>query len=368
MKAMKKTCPSIHSRSALAAIIALTFTFSGCGLLVTSKAALEKDDPKARDTQRVIVSKVEEKPAEVYANKFALMALFAKTVYRKDLPEKDRKTRSCEHLNPGTAPDETGMPSAEGHGRWSRWVGTPDIRACFNASGLAYETYIHTPDDGKTADEAVISFRGTENYDFEEIWHDWGTNFSALFGFAPPQYVIAQQHVPAVIAKLHALHPGIKVYVTGHSLGGELAQQAAYMSDENDDKNKVEAAFTFDPSPVTNWSQLEINKAVKTPDPVIYRAYHAKEGLAYVRNVTTRFNSRRLNRSDYDFYFQKLKPTAAHEMGVIACHLANRIQGDVAEHHYPKTFAKKVIDPTYRGKDQKPSDEHPICPAGVELD
>lgn len=355
----------VRPRSAFAAFVALTFSLSGCGLLVTSKAALEKGAPKPRNAQHVIVSKVEEKPAEVYTNKFALMALFAKTVYRKDLSEKDRKTRSCEHLNPGTAPDETGMPFAEGQGRWSRWAGTPDIRACFNATGLAYETYIHTQEDGKTVDEAVISFRGTENYDFEEVWHDWGTNFSALFGFEPPQYVIAQQHVPAVIAKLQVLHPDIKVYATGHSLGGGLAQQTAYMSDENG--HKVEAAFAFDPSPVTNWSQLEINKAVKTPDPVIYRVYHAKEGLSYVRNVTSRFNSRRLNRSDYDFHFQKLKPMAAHEMGVIACHLAQRIQGDVADHHYPKIFAQKVIDPSYRGKDQKPSDEHPICPAGVEL-
>lgn len=356
----------VRSRSAIAAFVASTFTLSGCGLLVTPKAALEKDDPKPRTAQHVIVSEVREEPAGNYANKFALMALFAKTVYRKDLTDENRRERSCAYLTPGSIPDDVGMPSGEAEGNWLRWVGTPDIRACFNASGLAYETYIHTQKDGKTVDEAVISFRGTENYDFEEVWYDWGTNFSAFFGFEPAQYAIAQQQVPAVIAKLHKLYPGIKVYATGHSLGGGLAQQTAYMSD--DKEHKVEATFTFDPSPVTNWSQLQLSGAVKTPDPVIYRVYHAKESLAYVRNVTTRFNSRRLNRSDYDFYFQPLPSVAAHEMGVIACHLAKRIQGEVADHHYPKQFAQSILRKDYRGKNQGHDAPHPICPTTVDLD
>ena len=363
---MPKTPHPRRPRVMLAVLAAVALHLSGCGVLVTTTAALKKKESKPKDRQQVIVTEAREDSADAHINRFALMALFAKTVYRKNLSKADREHNACEYLNPGVTPDSTGMPRAAGYGHWSRWAGTPDIRACFNASGLAYETYIHTQTDGKTVDEAVISFRGTENDGIEKAWHDWGTNFSALFGFAPPQYVLAQQHVPAVLAALHTRHPDIKIYVTGHSLGGGLAQQIAYLSDQ--DKHKVEATFTFDPSPVTNWSQLQLDGAVKTADPVIYRIYHAKEGLSYVRNITSRFNSRRVGRSDYEFYFQPLEAMAAHEMAVIACHMANRIQGDFADHHYPKSFAQTVINPAYRGEGQKPSDEHPICPTSVKLE
>jgi hypothetical protein len=81
-----------------------------------------------------------------------------------------------------------------------------------------------------------------------------------------------------------------------------------------------------------------------------------------VRNVTSRFNSRRINRSDYEFYFQDLQPVAAHDMGILACHFARKIEGDEAEHHYSKEAARKLTSPEYD------AGRNTICPPHLDID
>ncbi|OHC63252.1 MAG: hypothetical protein A2040_07580 [Rhodocyclales bacterium GWA2_65_19] len=77
-----------------------------------------------------------------------------------------------------------------------------------------------------------------------------------------------------------------------------------------------------------------------------------------MRNVTSRFNARHFGRSDYEFFFQKVPPVAAHEMGILACHLAARIVGAEAAHHYPRDYAQWIIQGA--GKQG-----HAVCPQGV---
>jgi len=337
--------------------VATIVSLSGCGTLVTGQAWLESNELKPSSDKVVIVGEVRSEPVGYYANHFALMALFSKIVYRKDVPQDVRNKVGCGYISGSLPVPDIGMPKGKDGSGWSRWVGTPDVKACLNENGLSFETYVHKSNNG-TLDEAVIAFRGTENYSTQEKLSDWAANLSAVFGIEPPEYILAQQHVPKIVDALKRNYKNIKIYATGHSLGGGLAQQAGYLSDQ------IEAVYVFDPSPVTNWSYLKIRGAIKNEDPKIYRIYHWHEGLAYVRNVTSRFNSRRLGRSDFEFYFQAVSPVAAHEMGILACHLARRIQGDSADHGYPKEFALMVTSKEYQANYL----EHPVCPKEVVLD
>lgn len=358
-------------------------TLCGCGALITGKAWLDSSEVKPSSSEVVVSESVKTERVIDNANKFALMALFAKVVYRKDLLEKVRDIQGCAYLTKDAPLPPVGMPRKHDGSGWKRWKGTEDVKACINEGGLSYETYVHETSNG-ILDEAVIAFRGTENYMLREVLEDWGTNLSAVVGVEPPEYIAVQRLIPKLIDKLHLQWPKIPIYVTGHSLGGGLAQQAAYI-----DRRIVEV-YAFDPTPVTNWSILSIRNTkamtdctakifqnpdpdpgqnakaiaackeliIQNPDPKIYRIYHWHEGLAYVRNVTSRFNTRRFGRSDYEFYFQEVPPIAAHEMGILACHLSQSIQGPEADHGYTKEFALTVIGEDYG----KPYPEHPVCP------
>lgn len=385
------------SRSiAFAVFVTLLVGLSGCGAVVVASSWLGSDSPEpVRDA--AIVARAPERidvvQTKAEAKKFALMALFAKVVYRKELKESMRNTEGCRYLEDGVFVPDVGMPQLAGQSNgWRRWNGRLEKQAiatpCFNKDGFSMETYVHST-DGKTIDKAVVAFRGTENYSWSEKLADWGTNFSASLGFTPHEYTIAEAVVPEVINALQKANAKVEVYATGHSLGGGLAQQAGYLD------ARIKAVYAFDTSPVTNWSNLQWRQnrdgaackaellakplpdpraqeekleacktlVIKNPYPTIYRVSHWNEGLAYVRNVTSRFNTTRFGRSDHEFFFEKDNPVAAHEMGVLACHFARLMPDDDKEFDYPKAYAVKVTSKEYGDA----YDEHPICPVGVNL-
>lgn len=343
----------------VASMLIASLVLGGCGGVTTGSAWLEQDEVKPDGGKVIVTHAVERQALADNVNRFALMALFAKVVYRHDLPEAVRRKDGCAYMAAaGEAPD-FGMPrKADGSG-WKRWKGARE--ACYNEHGLYYETYVHQTAAGEI-DEAVIAIRGTENWNKYDLMHDWGTNVSAAVGVEPAEYARARELTPGLVEKLAAAGPKVTIHATGHSLGGGIAQQTGYLS------AKVAAVFAFDTSPVTNWSRLvhldkQAREAGRKPvmeskDPTIYRVYHWHEGLAYVRNVTSRFNARRFGRSDYEFFFQQVPPVAAHEMGILACHLAARMQGAEADHHYPRDYARRILE----GAGTK---GHPICPDGV---
>lgn len=354
-----RTRPSI-GRAAVALTLGTALgLLSACGGVATGSAWLDQEEVKPDPGRVIVTHAVEAQPLAKNISPFALMALFAKVVYRHDLPEAVRRKEGCAYMDAAGEPPSFGMPrKADGSG-WKRWKGAKE--ACYNEHGLYYETYVHETVGG-VIDEAVIAIRGTENWNKYDLMHDWGTNVSAAVGIEPAEYARARELTPILVEKLAAAGPKVLIHATGHSLGGGIAQQTAYLS------RKLVAAFAFDTSPVTNWSRLvRLDKEPRTAgqkpvmenaDPTIYRVYHWHEGLAYVRNVTSRFNSRRFGRSDYEFFFQKVPPVAAHEMGILACHMAARIEGAEANHHYPRDFARRILE----GAGSK---EHAICPDGV---
>jgi hypothetical protein len=339
---------------------------SGCGVLNVGRATIIDSEAEVRpnNDRAVVVAGAIEANADDFVGEFAVMALFSKVVYRKDLSNRDRERDGCLYMEKGPVPT-FGMPS-DAHGYWSRWVGDPkSAPGCVNKDGLYVEVYVHRLNGLERIDQAVIAYRGTENYKISTALPDWESNFAAGAGLEPHQYVLAQHHLETAISKLVAENTDVVIYATGHSLGGGLAQQAAYLS------RNIRTTYAFDPSPVTNWSNLvRQGKVNKYWRPEVKRIYHWHEGLAYIRNVTSRFNLRTLNRSDYEFYFQDYSRTSvqgamsAHEIGILACHFAKRLSQDGDGHGYSKAFASnEVMGHVY----DKVDGQHPICPSDVIL-
>ena len=311
-------------------VIVAACMLGACGLLLTPIAALTpyengvlNDPENFRDPF-----------TRAIADEFGIMALFAHVAYRRDLDGNG----GCAYLENGKD-DYYGMPtSADGTGRWMRWKGT---NGCVDDPdrGLFYETYVFRDQNGPPQ-EAVIAFRGTENTKGQFL-RDWKANLSALFGVEPAQYGLARESLPDVIQGLRYENSQIVIHAVGHSLGGGLAQQAGYQFAE------VDRVVTFNTSPVTNWTQLKFDSAVRNRYPLIYRIYHGGEILEKVRFVTTSFTATRFNRYDLSLQFRRKSSVPGHSMDIVACTLA-RILGETpgtgdAGHYYGREYIRKEV-------------------------
>jgi len=334
-------------------IVALTL--NGCQTAISLNQKVQERIPPIPVGRVLVTDAPKDLAAPDQASKFAAMALFAKVVYRRDLGTAERISPvACAYATSTDEPSDFGMPRG-----WTRWAGGGD-GACMATAGLSFEVYLHHLCGGRV-DEAVIAYRGTENDTLKTILNDWSSNLMRAFHEEPTEYREARMRLPATLAKLENSYPGVKIYTTGHSLGGGLAQQAGYLS------SSILEVFAFDPSPVTNWTTLHADpnySAHLVVDPVIHRVYHHNEALSLVRRVATAFTFPSLRRTDYEFYFQSEEPFAAHEMGLLACHLAVAFPGDEAAHHYLKSEALRLT--SERDYRQTKGDPHPICPPPVE--
>jgi len=164
---------------------------------------------------------------------------------------------------------------------WRRWEDIPAISQPedwrFEIAGLSYEIWEKKED----ADQVVVAlvFRGTDDA------VDWWTNLRWVTRYAPfvrDQYMQVQSLTPLLVKSIQERHSGrnIRIVTTGHSLGGGLANQAAYISAH------IKEVFTFDSSPVTGFYSV--------PDPprsdnakgiVVQRIYERGEILATFRRV-----------------------------------------------------------------------------------
>jgi len=144
--------------------------------------------------------------------------------------------------------------------------------------GLEYQVW--TRRAGAHCDEAAIVFRGTD----ANSLGDWLSDLHGVTRLLPinDQYEQVQAKMRDIVdrvRKLRCVSPGTRIVTVGHSLGGGLAQQAAYMSEH------IHRVYAFDPSPVTGWTDMHTRYPAKPWPLVIERVYEHGEVLAYVRFV-----------------------------------------------------------------------------------
>ncbi len=129
--------------------------------------------------------------------------------------------------------------------------------------------------------EAVIAFRGTDKNDVG----DWISNFRWLNRLAPKfdQYAQVQTHITQIVARIMQNGcAGGQFVSAGHSLGGGLAQQAAYA----DGNGSIKYVYAFDPSPVTGFFDVSAVLREKSTNGLgVDRAYEAGEILALPRLI-----------------------------------------------------------------------------------
>jgi pimeloyl-ACP methyl ester carboxylesterase len=329
-----------NMQSVLKVVACATAALSLCacahmGQRSTTDIAELRDEPPLTREQVTLTLPVKDDDAAPYVRKFALMALFAKTAYRKDLvPDHVPDKPGCAYIGHPEHPDiRADMPGRSGGSGWRRLETTG---ACYNEHGLYYETYVHETvqaDGKKVVDQAVIAIRGTE----PQTKADWIANMSGVIWFPQTEYSYAKTNILPLIDHLHDDLKIIDIYLTGHSLGGGLAQSIAHLSPH------VTETFTFNTSPVTNWFRETHNGGKLINDPTIHRAYMQHEWLEYLRYVSTRFNAERHHRTDYRFRFIEATAFDAHDMSHLACQFAARVGKNGADYDYSYADAQATL-------------------------
>jgi hypothetical protein len=127
--------------------------------------------------------------------------------------------------------------------------------------------------------EAVIAFRGTDG---NEIG-DWLTNFRwFLGGRFFDQYDQVQDAVPDIVDTLNKECRPRVIVATGHSLGGGLAQHAAYAD------KRIGYVYAFDPSPVTAFFGIPFpERSAATKELGVDRVYESGEILSLPRYLAS---------------------------------------------------------------------------------
>lgn len=144
------------------------------------------------------------------------------------------------------------------------------------------------------AKKVVVAFGGTEFSDLR----DWLANLRWFIPWHEDQYtLVVKDFGPAFVneyIKKRDSDPDYKflndadtrLFSTGHSLGGGLAQQFAYSLNAKGNVPLVKQVYVFDPSPVTGFYRVEeALRIANSKDLKIDRIYERGEILALLRSL-----------------------------------------------------------------------------------
>lgn len=217
------------------------------------------------------------RPVEEEARKDVDFALLSQAAYQRT---QGRKSDECaERLDADKILQETL--------HWHRWDNFPgsDLLARIAASHLRVEVW---QNDERGA--VAVAFGGTV---FENR-ADWRANLRWFFPTRDDEYTqVVKAFGPEFVGEfvrlqqLGKLSDNVKLFSTGHSLGGGLAQQFAYSLPTNNSVPRVKWVYAFDPSPVTGFYSVDSEtRESNSRGMYIERIYQRGEILAALRSLT----------------------------------------------------------------------------------
>ncbi len=254
--------------------------------------------------------KIEKISSVEFARKFAEYAILASNVYPSN--------KTAKYFIP-THPswrkfDETLLPK----------IPLPTLRTQKMIHGLFYEVWTRQIENKI---EAVIVFKGTTI----NIVSDWICNLRWLTQnpflkhifrfFFWDYYHQVQSLTPKLIECIKKNFPTqyIDFVSTGHSLGGGLAQQAAYTT------NDIKKVFAFNSSPVTGYKDIKKQDRLHNEMGIeISRIYQYGEILFFFRKVAKHFHPlTTINPEikEYQFSFFEGSAFDKHDMHQLAMNL-----------------------------------------------
>jgi len=215
--------------------------------------------------------------------------------------------RFCESENIQYAPEgwryDTSLPDS-----------TETPPRSYNVEGLKCQTWVK--ESPGSAPRVFIVFRGT---DADQLG-DWLSNFRWVTRFIPflwDQYDQTRDLIPILVRRVREKY-GNDAYIStaGHSLGGGLAQQAAYMSEY------IRKVYAFDPSSVTGYYSVDkADREKNEKGMTIYRIYEHGEVLSYLRLL-----------------MKGLYPITHTDPKIVEIRY-NLVKGDLVSQHSMKAFA-----------------------------
>jgi hypothetical protein len=197
----------------------------------------------------------------------------------------DQTPQGIDNPKPNTRSAETDLV-ARGWSMWPPFGKNRGLPQKLQGAHLRVQVWINGSENA-----VAVTFGGTVMGNKK----DWISNLRWFIPFHEDEYTetvqlfnpaFAEEFVNNIGAKMS--DPGsVKLYSTGHSLGGGLAQQFAYSLPLRPNVPRVTKVYAFDPSPVTGYFSVnsKIRRANRT-GLLIDRIYERGEILAYVRSIT----------------------------------------------------------------------------------
>jgi len=227
----------------------------------------------AGQTYQIPLSVLGDTPYGPYLHDACIFSqLCAEIYYNESDAKQQEKIKGCAHK--GGLQDWLERVKADGWEKLHWTAPALNTPLAYTIKTLKYQLWVD-----RERRRAVVVFRGTA----EKV--DWWSNANWLTRFVP----FVNNHYKQVLAMVDPtlkvlekeLGSGFKLYTTGHSLGGGLAQTFAYASE-----HKAALVAAFHSSPVTGWFSLpQSRKATAGNDLKIARIYEHKEILAGFRSL-----------------------------------------------------------------------------------